>query len=106
MKLITAIIQPFMIDKLARVLRKEPISGYTVSKVDGSGRDLALSPDYLRPRAKVEIAVNDEQVKQITELIAETVGTHQEGDGIVFVTAIETVINIQTGMKNETALKV
>lgn len=106
MKLITAVIQPFMVDKLARVIRKQRVSGYTITHVEGSGRDLESSPDYVRPRAKIEIAVNDNEVQQIVDLIVHTVGTHQEGDGIVIVTTIDTVINIQTGQKDETALAV
>lgn len=104
MKLITAVIQPFMVNKLARVIRKEPVSGYTISDVKGSGRDLDSSPDYVRPRSKIEIAVNDHQVRQIVDLIVKTVGTHQEGDGIIFVTNIDSVVNIQTGQKDEAAL--
>jgi nitrogen regulatory protein PII len=107
MKLITAIIQPFMVDKLARVIRKQPISGYTISKVGGSGRDLESSPaEYMRPRNKFEIAVNDHQVQELIDLIVHTVSTHQEGDGIIFVTTIDAVVNIQTAEKDEAALAV
>lgn len=104
MKLITAVIQPFMVDKLARVLRKQPATGYTITHVEGSGRDLELTPEYVRPRAKFEIAVNDEFVCEIVELIIQTVGTHQEGDGLVYVTTIDSVVNIETGQENEVAL--
>lgn len=106
MKLVTAVIQPFMVDKLARVLRKQKITGYTITRVDGSGRDLALSPDYLHPRAKIEIAVNEAQVAQLTETIVRTVGTHQEGDGMIFVTPIIGAVNIQTAQENEAALSI
>lgn len=106
MKLVTAVIQPFMVDKLARVLRKQKITGYTITRVEGSGRDLALSPDYLRPRAKIEIAVNEAQVAQLTETIVRTVGTHQEGDGMIFVTPIFSAVNIQTAQENEAALSI
>lgn len=106
MKLVTAVIQPFMIDKLARVLRKQRITGYTVTRVEGSGRDMVLSPDYLHPRAKFEIAVNEAQVSALTETIIKTVGTHQEGDGIIYVTPIVSAVNIQTAQENEAALSV
>lgn len=105
MKLVTAIIQPFMVEKLARVVRKQPISGYTITRVEGSGRDLENSPvDHVRPRTKFEIAVNDHQASELVQLIVKTVSTHQDGDGIIIVTTIDEVINIQTGQKDEAAL--
>ncbi len=106
MQLITAIIQPFMLDRLTRVLRKQNISGYTVTQVEGSGRDLADTPEYLQPRVKIEIAVNDENVPSICDLIGKTVSTHQEGDGILYVMPLLHVVNIQTGLKGPAALTV
>jgi len=103
-KLVTAIIQPFMVAKLARAIRKQPVTGYTITHVEGSGRDLEASPDFVRPRAKIEIAVNDNQVEETIDLIVKTVSTHQEGDGVVFVTTIDAIVNIQTGSRNEAAL--
>jgi nitrogen regulatory protein PII len=96
MQLITAIIQPFMMERLARQLRKQKVTGYTVTPVSGSGRDLANTPEYLQPRIKVEIAVNDETVDTICALITNAVNTHQDGDGILFVTPITHAINLQT----------
>jgi len=104
MKLVTAIIQPFMLDKLARILRRQSVSGYTATDVRGSGSDLANTPDYVRPRVKVEIAVNDEHVSMLTEAIIQTVSTHQGGDGIILVSPLEDAINIQTGLRGVAAL--
>lgn len=104
MKLITAIIQPFMLDKLARALRKKQCTGYTATEVQGSGADLLQTPAYLQPRVKVEIAVNDHLVDEITEMIVSTVSTHQEGDGVIFISALEDVINIQTQLRGPEAL--
>lgn len=106
MKLVTAIIQPFMMDRLARALRKNNVSGYTASDVMGSGRDLANTGDYLQPRVKVEVAVLDEQVSSLIDLIVQTVRTHQDGDGIILVTPLLQVVNIQTGLTGENALTV
>lgn len=104
MQLITAIIQPFMLDRLCRVLRKENLSGYTVTAVKGSGRELSGSPEYLRDRVKVEIAVVDELVDSTVEIILSAVGTHQQGDGVIFVTPIFQVVNIQTRERGDRAL--
>jgi nitrogen regulatory protein PII len=40
----------------------------------------------------------------LSQLIARTVSTHQDGDGIIYVTLIDTVINIQTGQTDEAEL--
>lgn len=104
MQLITAIIQPFMLDRLTRALRKQEVTGYTVTELKGSGRDLADSPDYLRPRVKIEIAAIDEDVALITELISKTVGTHQEGDGVIYSLPLLSFANIQSGLAGSAAL--
>lgn len=106
MKLITAIIQPFMTDRLARALRKSAVTGYTVSDVSGSGRDLALAPDYLKPRTKFEIISNEPKVEAIINLIVDTVGRHREGDGVIYVTDVVQFINVQTGQRDYAALHV
>ncbi|HNG22111.1 MAG TPA: P-II family nitrogen regulator, partial [Candidatus Obscuribacter sp.] len=71
MQLVTAIIQPFMVDRLTRALRKAKVSGYTVEEVQGSGV-VGDEPAYVRPRSRVEVAVNDDRVEEIIDLITRT----------------------------------
>lgn len=106
MKLVTAIIQPFMIDRLARALFKAPISGYTVTESQGSAKPDMSNPQYLVPRSKVEIVIRDEHVEQLINLILHTVGTHQDGDGILYVSNIDQVVDIATGKRGAEALKI
>lgn len=94
MQLVTAIIQPFMLDRLTRVLRKQGVTGYTVTELKGSGHNLGESPDYLHPHIKIEVAVNDEEVSAIMEVISSTVRTHQEGDGIIYSLPLDKFIKI------------
>jgi nitrogen regulatory protein P-II 1 len=105
MKLVTAIIQPFMIDRLARALFKAPISGYTVTESQGSAKPDISNPQYLVPRSKVEIVVKDEHVEQLINLILHAVGTHQDGDGILFVSNIDQVVDIASGKRGADAVK-
>lgn len=105
MQLITAIIQPFMVERLTRLLRKLEVTGYTVSQVSGSGRFLRDTPEYTQNRIKVEIAVNDDQLDEICDLICSTVSTHQDGDGIILVTPLTRVINLQTGAMGPKVLR-
>ena len=83
MKLVTAIIQPFMIDRLARALFKAPISGYTVTESQGSAKPDMSNPQYLVPRSKVEIVIREEHVEELINIILHAVGTHQDGDGLL-----------------------
>lgn len=105
MKLVTAIIQPFTIDRLARTLFKAPISGYTVTESQGSAKPDMSNPQYLVPRSKVEIVVREEHVEQLINLILHAVGTHQDGDGILFVQNIDQVVDIASGKRGIDALK-
>lgn len=105
MKLLTAIVQPFTIDKLARTLFKAPISGYTVTESQGSAKPDMANPQYLVPRSRVEIVVKDEHVEQLIALILQACGTHQDGDGIIFVSPLEQVVDIASGKRGHDALK-
>lgn len=105
MQLITAIIQPHMLDRLTRRLRKERVPGYTVTQVSGSWHELEENPQPTMARVKVEVAVNDEQVDKICELICATVSTLQEGDGILMVTPINKVVSLRTGERGPRALR-
>jgi nitrogen regulatory protein P-II 1 len=103
MKLITAIIKPFMVDRLSRALLKAPVTGFTVSDARGYGQGAEQS-DYLSPRMRFEIAVLTEHVEQVTELIIKSVSTHMEDDGILYVTELQSVYNLRTGMRDREAL--
>ncbi|PZM85265.1 MAG: P-II family nitrogen regulator [Candidatus Melainabacteria bacterium] len=106
MKLVTAIIQPFMIDRLARALFKAPISGYTVTESQGSAKPDMSNPQYLVPRSKVEIVIREEHVEELINIILHAVGTHQDGDGLLFVTNIDQVVDIASGKRGADALKI
>jgi len=105
MKLITAIIQPFILDRMARALLKAPIRGYTVTEVKGSTHE-SDSPEYLVPRARVEVVVEDEKVDHMNELMSKAAGTHQEGDGIIYISELVHLIDIRTGKRDTEALSI
>ena len=46
---------------------------------------------------KIEVAVGDELVEQVLEVIGNTARTGKIGDGKIFVTPLEQVIRIRTG---------
>ncbi len=112
MKLVTAIIKPFKLDDVRAALSEIGISGMTVTEVKGFGRqrghtELYRGAEYVVdfvPKTRVEVAVRDDMVEQVTEAIVGAARTGKVGDGKVFVTDIERVIRIRTNETGEAAL--
>lgn len=112
MKLITAIIKPFRLDEVREALSELGVSGMTVSEVKGFGRqhghtELYRGAEYVVdfiPKLKIELAVPDERLEDVTEAIAGAAVTGKVGDGKIFVTALEQAIRIRTGETGDSAL--
>ena len=99
MKLITAIVRPFTLDKIVVALEEiENFPGITVTNAEGFGQRLRTSSyDTLSPfkeKKRIEIACNDEMIEQIVTAIREHAHTGKKGDGIIFVVPIEQAVII------------
>jgi nitrogen regulatory protein P-II 2 len=112
MKWICAIVKPFKLDDVREALSELNVQGITVTEVKGFGRqkghtELYRGAEYVvdfLPKAKIEIAVKDNEVDLIIETILKAAHTGKIGDGKIFVTPLEEVIRIRTGEKGEDAL--
>jgi len=112
MKLVTAIIKPFKLDDVRAALSEIGISGMTVTEVKGFGRqrghtELYRGAEYVVdfvPKTRIEVAVRDNLVEQVTDAIINAAKTGKVGDGKIFVTGIERVIRIRTSEMDEAAL--
>ena len=113
MKKIEAIIKPFKLSKVKDALHELGISGMTVIDVKGFGRqrgstggiDAADSyDDEFLAKMKLEVIVEDGQVKNVIESIKNTAYSGKIGDGKIFVSTIEQVIRIRTGEKDSDAV--
>ena len=112
MKLVTAIIKPFKLDDVRAALSEIGISGMTVTEVKGFGRqrghtELYRGAEYVVdfvPKTRVEVAIRDDLVDQVTDAIIGAAKTGKVGDGKIFVTTIERVIRIRTNETGEAAL--
>lgn len=112
MKLVTAIVKPFRLDDVRNALGEVGIQGMTVSEVKGFGRqrghtELYRGAEYVvdfLPKAKIEVAVSDDQVERVVEAIVDAAKTGKVGDGKIFVTTIDQVWRIRTGETGDSAL--
>jgi len=110
-KKIEAAINSLKLEELRNALDKVGYPGMMITHIEGHGRQKGFIEETpgnfkadLRPKIKVEIVVNDKDVKKIVDTIAETVRTGKVGDGKIFVTNIEEVVRIRTGEKGEKAV--
>lgn len=89
MKLIVAVVRPFVIDRLLVVLEDiENFPGMTLVDSEGFGRELASGSDVInpfKPNKRLEIAAPDDLVEQIVEAIRAAAHTGKKGDGIIYV---------------------
>jgi nitrogen regulatory protein P-II 1 len=112
MKLITAIIKPFKLDDVKAALRGAGVEGMTVSEVRGFGRQGGHTETYrgteyqidFVPKVRLEIVVDDAQVDQVAETLAEAARTGKIGDGKIWVTTVESLVRIRTGESGSEAI--
>lgn len=112
MKLLKVIVQPFKLQDVKEALHGLGVQGMTVSEVKGFGRQKGhkeiyrgseYSVDFV-PKIHIEIAVHDDEVDKILEVVRKTAGTGNIGDGKVFVIPLEDALRIRTGEKGDKAL--
>lgn len=98
MKLITAVVRPFLIDRLVVAFEDiENFPGMTISDSEGFGQRLRKSNDALnpfKPNKRIEIAAGDEMVEKIVEAIRLHAHTGKKGDGIIIIMPIENAVLI------------
>ena len=111
MKMIIAVIQPFMLSKLTTELEEiHEFPGMTITEGRGFGRKVdrdgnrftALDP--YKNKLRIEIVARDEMAETIVETIQSHARTGNHGDGKIFVLPVEGVVRIQTGEVGNSAL--
>jgi nitrogen regulatory protein P-II 1 len=112
MKLLVCIISPKKIDQVKKALWEAGVRGVTISEGSGYGYqrvqvESVQGADYkvqYQPRVRLEIALPDEEVEKVVDLLLETVRTGRIGDGKFFILPLEEVIRVRTGERGESAL--
>ncbi|KKL72503.1 hypothetical protein LCGC14_2084250 [marine sediment metagenome] len=112
MKMISAVIKHFKLDSVREALTNAEIQGMTLTEVKGFGKqkghvELYRGAKYevnFLPKVKIDVAVRDEQVEDIIEIISKAASTGEIGDGKIFVYNLSEVVRIRTGERGEEAL--
>ena len=112
MKMVMAIIKPFKLDDVREALSEVGVQGITVTEVKGFGRqkghtELNRGAEYVvdfLPKIKIEVAVTEDTLERVVEVIAQAANTGKIGDGKIFVWQLDQVMRIRTGELDDDAL--
>jgi len=112
MKMVTAIIKHFRFDEVRKALTDIGIVGMTAIEVKGFGRQKGHMEVYrgveyevrFLPKVKIEVAIPDEQLDKVLEVILKSAKTGEIGDGKIFIYDLQEVIRIRTGERGEEAI--
>jgi nitrogen regulatory protein P-II 1 len=112
MKKIEAIVRSEKVSEIRSALEKINYTGLTLTQVDGHGNQKGTIQKWkgvehkitIIPKTKIEIVVDDGDVKDIVEALSCAARTGELGDGKIFVYTIDEVIRIRTGQKGVCAL--
>ena len=112
MKKIEAIIKPLKLSSVNEALHEIGLSGITVLKVRGFGRQRGQdglikeqdNADEFRNKVKIEIIVENENSKSAIKAIQKAAYSGKIGDGKIFISNIDQVIRIRTGEKGKDAV--
>jgi nitrogen regulatory protein P-II 1 len=112
MKLVTAIVKPFVLEDVKGALEQLGVLGMTVSEVQGYGRQKGhtevyrgaeYSVDFV-PKVRVEVVADDALADKVVDAVVEAARTGKIGDGKVWVTPVDSVIRVRTGERGSDAV--
>jgi nitrogen regulatory protein P-II 1 len=110
MKKVEAVIRPEKLDSVKDALEEKGILGMTVTQVSGRGRQRGIAlqwrageyrVDFL-PKVKLEIVLSDDECKTAVDVICKSARTGKEGDGMIFVLPVESMLRVRTSDISET----
>jgi nitrogen regulatory protein P-II 1 len=111
-QLVTAVVKPFKLDDVKTSLREFGVLGLTVSEVQGYGRQGGKSETFrgseytidFVPKVRIDVLVDDGQVDQVVEVIANAARTGKIGDGKIWTTPVGDIMRVRTAEKGSDAV--
>jgi len=112
MKMVTCVVRPEKLESITDILDKSHIVGMTVTDVRGFGRQKGQVEHYrggeytirFINKVRIDIVVQDEDVKKVMEAVSKVARTNNVGDGKIFVTPVDNAMRIRTGEVGTSAL--
>ncbi|HVW42869.1 MAG TPA: P-II family nitrogen regulator [Amycolatopsis sp.] len=112
MKLLTAVVRPFVIDDIRDAMERLAVLGMTVTEAKGYGRQKGHKEVYrgaeytvdFVPKLRVEVLIDDSLVDKAIEAVRAACQTGRIGDGKIWVTPVETVVRVRTGERGSDAI--
>lgn len=112
MKIVRAIVRPHLYEKIAESLAGIGVIGVTATDCMGHGRQKGfaeLNPDeYLKSKyiekINLEVAVTNDRVNDVIELLSATARSGQIGDGKIFIRELYDAVRIRDGMHGNQVL--
>ncbi len=112
MKRVIAVIRQEKFEDVKRALVAIGCEGMNISEVKGRGRQLGVRESYrgskycidLIPKTRLELIVNEEDLDEVIDTIADSARTGEVGDGKIFVSDVLEVVRIRTGEKGSDAV--
>jgi len=112
MKLVTAIVKPFVLEDVKGALEQLGVLGMTVSEVQGYGRQKGHTEVYrgaeytveFLPKIRVDVLIDEIDVEKVVDAVVAAARTGKIGDGKVWVTSVDEVVRVRTGERGLDAL--
>lgn len=104
MKKIECVIREEKLETAIESLRLAGVPGVTVSKVEGFGIQRVVTEPLLKPKVKIEIYVEDEEVDTIVKTLIISGRGGQIGDGKIAISEVDDLVRIRTGERGKEAL--
>ena len=112
MKMVTCLVRPEKLEPITDMLDKIHVVGMTITDVRGFGRQKGQVEHYrggeytirFVPKVRIDIVVQDEDVKKVMDAVSKVARTEKVGDGKIFITPVENALRIRTGEVGTSAL--
>jgi nitrogen regulatory protein PII len=112
MKMVIAIVKPFVLEGVRTALSDLGVEGMTVSEVKGYGRQKGHTEIYrgaeyqvhFLPKVKLEIVVGDDRVQAVIQAVTQVANNGQIGAGKIFIVPVEDAVRVRTGERGAVAL--
>jgi len=112
MKKIETIVRASKFDEVKEALAEKEIYFFTFYEVKGHGHQKSESRSYRGTvydvgyiaRIKIEIIVSEHFVDSALTAICKAAQTGEKGDGLVYISNLDQIVNIRTGLRDSQAI--